>query len=312
MFKIVESILSDQDFSNICLEGRIVRLYEDDIIQEKRVCSVLTEQGILFKDVILTSSSPFGKAYPYIPADLDLEGSRVIIAFLNGSKNKPFILKFLDSREEPSPQSSVLSAALNLLYTSILDDQQGLTTIQFKNDKHILSLNFSGKNTTFKIFQPALLDIITNSISLDVLKDIQIKAESLSKEIKEIKEKIEKLELEWKEFKIKSDKGEFEIDEVKLDNDSVKGSIDEINIESKNKVVLKSKNINLSSDNPADAPVLFNQLQQILTELLTQMSIMTVTCSAPGSPSTVPVNTAAFINLIQRLNNLKSKYIKID
>jgi len=42
-------------------------------------------------------------------------------------------------------------------------------------------------------------------------------------------------------------------------------------------------------------------LKQILTDILTQLEILTVTCAAPGSPSTPPVNFAAFTAIKLRL-----------
>ena len=94
--------------------------------------------------------------------------------------------------------------------------------------------------------------------------------------------------------------------------DEIKGSADTVDITSNKKVTLSSKNINLSSSNPSDFPVLFNQLNSLLTDLISYILSLTVTCSAPGATSTPPLNAAAFASLLQRLTTLKSKYIKID
>lgn len=45
-------------------------------------------------------------------------------------------------------------------------------------------------------------------------------------------------------------------------------------------------------------------LNLILNDILTQIQAMTVTCSAPGSPSSPPINLAAFAAIAARLPNL--------
>jgi phage baseplate assembly protein gpV len=45
-------------------------------------------------------------------------------------------------------------------------------------------------------------------------------------------------------------------------------------------------------------------IKTILSDFLNGIAALTVTCAAPGSPSTPPVNLATFTALITRLNNL--------
>jgi len=45
-------------------------------------------------------------------------------------------------------------------------------------------------------------------------------------------------------------------------------------------------------------------LKSIVTDLLTALELLTVTCAAPGAPSTPPLNLASFTALKTRVNNL--------
>jgi hypothetical protein len=45
-------------------------------------------------------------------------------------------------------------------------------------------------------------------------------------------------------------------------------------------------------------------LKAILNDLMTQLEVLTVTCTAPGSPSSVPINVAAITAVKARLNTL--------
>lgn len=47
-----------------------------------------------------------------------------------------------------------------------------------------------------------------------------------------------------------------------------------------------------------------DDLKSLLGDLLAAVKALTVTCAAPGSPSSVPLNIATFISLETRLNNL--------
>jgi hypothetical protein len=45
---------------------------------------------------------------------------------------------------------------------------------------------------------------------------------------------------------------------------------------------------------------------QAIIDILTQIQALTVTCAAPGAPSTVPVNTAMFAAISTQLTTLKA------
>lgn len=47
-----------------------------------------------------------------------------------------------------------------------------------------------------------------------------------------------------------------------------------------------------------------DDLKSVLSDLLSALEVLTVTCAAPGSPSTPPVNLASFTTLKTRVNNL--------
>lgn len=47
-----------------------------------------------------------------------------------------------------------------------------------------------------------------------------------------------------------------------------------------------------------------DSLAAVLTDLITQLSVLTVTCTAPGSPSSPPINTAAITALQTRINSI--------
>ena len=115
LYDLVTSVLRDEDLANKCLLGRVVRLQDDDESLRSREVSVLTESGLLFRNVVITQSSPFTQVCPHIPEDIDLQGSIVIIAFLNGSIKQPFILKYVQSNTYPGLQNSTYTALINLL-----------------------------------------------------------------------------------------------------------------------------------------------------------------------------------------------------
>lgn len=48
----------------------------------------------------------------------------------------------------------------------------------------------------------------------------------------------------------------------------------------------------------------FENLKSVLNDMLAAIKLITVTCAAPGSPSTTPLNFAAFDLLETRINNL--------
>lgn len=71
------------------------------------------------------------------------------------------------------------------------------------------------------------------------------------------------------------------------------------------KVVIKTdtSTIEMAADGVKIARGLEN-LKSVLDDMLAAIKLITVTCAAPGSPSTTPLNFAAFDLLETRINNL--------
>ena len=57
--------------------------------------------------------------------------------------------------------------------------------------------------------------------------------------------------------------------------------------------------------------VLGNVLVSLLTDLITQIKLITVICAAPSNPSSVPVNAAAFDIVAQQLETALSEVVKL-
>lgn len=75
-------------------------------------------------------------------------------------------------------------------------------------------------------------------------------------------------------------------------------------------VSLTGKNIILSKD--SEPAVKGDTLKSILGELCDALRSLTVTCSSPGSPSTIPVNAAKFIEIKSKLDNILSKNVHLE
>ena len=95
------------------------------------------------------------------------------------------------------------------------------------------------------------------------------------------------------------------------DNSSLIISGDTVSITSKeqNKLVANSS---ITLGKGTDKAVLGSVLINILTQLITAISTMTVTCGPPTSPSSPPINIAQFQALQSQLNTILSQTIKIE
>lgn len=62
--------------------------------------------------------------------------------------------------------------------------------------------------------------------------------------------------------------------------------------------IIEAKNTGVKISTPAE------NLKAILTDILTQLEVLTVTCTAPTTPSSPPINLAAFTAIKLRLSNL--------
>jgi hypothetical protein len=84
-----------------------------------------------------------------------------------------------------------------------------------------------------------------------------------------------------------------------------------INITASTGVTVNAPQIKLGAQ--ANSPaVIGTQLVSILTELITQLSILTVITTVPGSPTSPPVNVAAFASIQAQLNTLLSQVILVQ
>lgn len=95
---------------------------------------------------------------------------------------------------------------------------------------------------------------------------------------------------------------------ITLDNNGKNGATFSID-----KTVLKEElSLLLGSETATHPAVLGDQLQSWLTDLITSITTMTHVSSAPGSPTSPPINSAAFSALISRIPSLLSLLVKLD
>lgn len=322
--------------------GRVVRMDSDDDVSKANTVSVMTFDGTLYRDVLLTYDSRYVRHFPDTPFDDQTLGSLVIVGFLNANQQRPFILKYVEDSMLPVPQEPKNFVSWSNGDFKFSSDGYGNTSIVFENEIQCLSVQMplegaqfefvSNGETKFIIrsFSFETVDFKLDSVNIDeksetknvetenfthtvtekfdeTIKEKTLKIdEKYDEEIKEMKQKIEKLESEIDELKASLKKAEIKIEQ------GLKLEANEINAKANSKAVLDCKNINLSGVAPSDAPVLFNQLNILMTQLCTALSTLTVVCSAPGSPSSPPVNMAIFQSIQGSLSMLKSKFIKID
>jgi hypothetical protein len=74
----------------------------------------------------------------------------------------------------------------------------------------------------------------------------------------------------------------------------------------------KAARVELGANGASDPVTKSQELISILTDLFTQLSLLTVTCTAPGSPSSPPINAPAFTKLIARLQSIASTKVFVD
>ncbi len=87
-----------------------------------------------------------------------------------------------------------------------------------------------------------------------------------------------------------------------------------------NTVMMDSKGFNIISDKinlgkldgAKEKAVYGDPLKNILNDLLTALEVLTVTCTAPGTPSSPPINLAQFTLLKGRLNCILSNKVTLD
>lgn len=75
-------------------------------------------------------------------------------------------------------------------------------------------------------------------------------------------------------------------------------------------VTIEGANINIGSQASHNA-VLGDMLKTLLDQILTQLQVLTVTCAAPGSPSSPPVNFGVFQSIQQTLDTILSQTVKV-
>lgn len=297
IFSIVEKVAQSEDLGNKCVTGNVVRLLTDEEIIKTDTVSVLTDTGLLLNNVKITSDSPFSHCFPHTPENESVIGSKVIVAFTNGSIQQPFILKFLKETSLPTAASSTRQISWKTLCASFYDDQKGSTQVEFSHDLANVLISIPGTQSKLRIQIGNIIEFSCGSLSLDILRGVQLESQSIDISSETFTSMIEtfKTEIQEMEAKVKKMKAELEECVVKAES-----------------FVLDSKDIQLSSDSASTGPVLFNQFETLMQEILAAIQAITVTCAAPGSPSSPPLNIAQFQSFVSRLKNLESKYIKID
>lgn len=315
-------IVQDPDFPNFTF-ARTIRLRTDEEMSKSGTICVQTLEGSVYTDVIVTSPIRGFYQLPYTPADENSEGELLIIGFLDASFEKPFLVTRCADFMKPS--SIQLPRTTKFLSESIMFIDDGKGSVSFSSNLQNTNVLFSlSSGSTFNKYVPnesvtilslssfigSKIERVTDS-SLTyktVKREIQEKYED---KIKKLESEIEEMKLKWKKIEQEGDELKEKIKKVEKENDSLKEKVKQYTIEATT-YTLDCNSISLGGKAPADAPVLFNQLNSILMNLLSNLSTMTVTCPPLGGPSSPPLNFAAFTALQGQLINLKSKFIKID
>lgn len=89
---------------------------------------------------------------------------------------------------------------------------------------------------------------------------------------------------------------------------------------SKKQIVINSTGVSLVSDKISlgtlntsnEKAILGDTLKGILNDLLSAIQALTVTCTSPGSPSSVPVNIAQFVAIQGQLESILSSKVTLD
>ena len=291
--------------------GRVVRLSTDDEVSKTRTVSVVTDDGTLFRDVLITYPSRFSVSFPDTPKDTETLGSLVILGFLDADFNKPFIVSYLKDSYLPVPQQPknyVEWSNGDLIFSS---DGYGNVIVELLNEEvQHFELRALSEDSILKLLINGELQASIGLITLDAneiyleaalsTEKVETKTENFinlthkvtdtkDEEIEKLKRKVKKQEEEIEELKSKIKKWVVESDSFKV----------------------TCKSISLG-DGFSDAPVLFNKLNSWLGSLIDAICAISVTCTAPGSPSSPPINIAQLQSLKAQLNLAKSKYLKID
>ena len=197
----------------------------------------------------------------------------------------------------PTNSPSVNTISWKTLCASFVYDQNGTTMLEFSDDKETLTVNIPGVDASVVFNIRNILEFSTGTLILEASKKLLVSAFSAEITATSISSKISDLYEEVKSIKRKIDTYEAEISNFKTKSD---------------KFIVESDDIKLGSENSNNPLVLFNPLNSILSELLKALSQLTVTCSAPGSISSVPLNFSVFAQLSQRLQELKTNSIKVQ
>ena len=305
------------------LVGRVVRLSDDDEISKTRTVSVMTQNGTLFKDVLITFDNRYTKSFPNTPNTEDSLGSLVIIGFLEANQRKPFILKYIWDTSAPVPQQPKNFYEFSNGDFMFSSDGYGNTVLDFINkEDQTLTVRLLSLNSKVKVIVKGVLDINVGEENREVENSFnKIKGYYLHSEERQETTSTKSLEVYEKEYHYSDHLEEkfrlleSEIEELKRRVVTAELKVEEslkIVAEEKAKISVVCKNINLGSDSPSDSAVLYSKLQNILNRLCNSLSTLTVTCSGPGSTSTVPTNAADFISISSSISEMKSKYIKIE
>ena len=309
--RILEAAAPSSDLGVKIAIARVVRSQQDSDIARQGVCSVITEDNVFYNEVLISSPSRFSRFFPDTPEN-DLQyGSRVLIACVDSSPNKPFIFAYLPDRNLPDPDLPMDYYEFENNSLKFKYDGNAHTELLFDSGRDEVEVILAGANSHLSVTIEGIADFDFQEINTTgIYSTIQFQelnetyedkfetTERFDQKITEkLTQKIEELENEVKTQKTKIESLEAEVKKYKLTSDTLS---------------VTCQNISLSSESPSDAPVLFNQLNTLLSNFLTACQNLTVICSSPGSPSSIPVNASVFASLKAQLNTLKSKYIKID
>lgn len=276
-----------------------VRLKTDEEIERSGTVAVRTLEGTLYMDVMVPEFNGT-KAYPYTPANAEDEGQKVIIGFLNNYKSQPFILATLSN----PPYTQEINSWRYLSERISINGSNGFINVDSDAIWNIIFGFNSEVNLSLQKINFSLGDCSESySKKKETINEHTVDISKSTRTISEINDSIEKADLTLKSLSASSD-------------DSWDFDLQQLNIKASD-AELKSDSLKLKSDNveignaPTDYAVLYTQLSSFLSTLLTALSTLTVTCTAPGSPSSPPVNLSVFLNLQQQLTTLKSQVLKI-
>jgi len=147
--------------------------YLDSILESNQV-SVQLDGGDYLDKVLVTFGNPYVRNYPLQEVE-GLLGSVVIIDWIDGSPQKPFISRYLNNQNLPNTSTSYEGYTYSNNVTTYVDDAKGMVSFSIIADGAIFSAQLPKSNSKAIITVKELIKLISNNINIDA-KEVLLRA----------------------------------------------------------------------------------------------------------------------------------------